>query len=128
MSVAVKADPDKGVVKITVSGRFTLAVYKDFAAATEKITSQTFSRCVIDLRRVAYLDSAALGMLLRFKEQTGIDGKHIKIQTAWNAVADTLRISQFDQIFQLETLESLHLRPCYGCLRQQIHSIHNPIC
>jgi anti-anti-sigma factor len=50
-----------------------------------------------------YMDSAALGMLLQFKEHLGGDGIRITILTRQGAVSDILRVSRFDKLFILET-------------------------
>lgn len=85
---------------IGISGRFTFALYKEFAAAYKNLPSNPV-RIEIDLAEVEYLDSSALGMLLSMRNHIE---EHIPITLSRSSpdVRKILEIARFDQRFIIE--------------------------
>lgn len=84
---------------IKLSGRFTFAMYKEFAASYKHLTEPP-ETVDVDLRAVEYLDSAALGMLLSMRNFFGPD-KKIALLHANDTVKKILEISRFDKKFAM---------------------------
>lgn len=84
---------------IKVSGRFTFAMYKEFAASYKSADPQP-EKVDIDLRAVEYVDSAALGMLLSLRNFFGPE-KKISLLHANETVRKILEIARFDKKFTM---------------------------
>lgn len=84
---------------IKISGRFTFALYKEFAASYKTVDPAPES-IDVDLRAVEYLDSAALGMLLSMRNFFGPE-KKIALVNANETVRKILEIARFDKKFSM---------------------------
>ncbi len=58
-------------------------------------------KLVLDLRRVAFVGSAALGMLVRFRKRRGEQGFSLKLCQVSNAVDETFRITGLNTLFEV---------------------------
>jgi len=91
---------DSKVVTISIEGMFDLSVQQDFRKAyKDEDKSKSF---IIDMGRTEYLDSAAFGMLLVFRDYLGGDKAVVAIKNANNDVKKTFEILQFDRMFTFE--------------------------
>ncbi len=102
MNILVSLDPDTKQCTLKMTGRFTFDRYKAFSTAHQNMSSTTCASCLVDMTELDYMDSAALGMLLRLKEKTGIS--QITLRTKRNPVYEVLRVSKFDQLFVLDVV------------------------
>lgn len=84
---------------IKLSGRFTFALYKEFAASYKNLTDQP-EAVDVDLHGVEYIDSAALGMLLSMRNYFGPE-KKIALLHANDTVRKILEIARFDKKFAM---------------------------
>ncbi len=94
--VATQQGPN---LTIKVSGRFTFALYKDFAASYKKMEPPP-EKIDVDLRAVEYVDSAALGMLLAMRNYFTPE-KKIALLNANETVRKILEIARFDKKFSM---------------------------
>jgi HptB-dependent secretion and biofilm anti anti-sigma factor len=101
MSVTSRIDRDKGVVTISIDGRFDFAQHKDFRNAYQNIAPGSM-KFVVDLTRASYLDSSALGMLLLLREHVGGHPGSVRIAGSSEEVRRVLKIANFDKLFQLD--------------------------
>ncbi|MCA9553328.1 MAG: STAS domain-containing protein [Myxococcales bacterium] len=97
--IGVQKNAD-GSVTIEVGGRFDFSTHAQFRAAYESDVVRG-ARIKVDLRKVDYLDSAALGMLLLLREQAGRTTDRIVLQVASKDVLNILKVASFDQLFDL---------------------------
>jgi len=100
MGVECRVDEAEGRLTIGVTGRFDVAVKRDFRAAYEQQPA-TGIRYVVDLSQTTYLDSAALGMLLLLREYAGEERASITLQGARPNVRWVLEMANFDRLFSL---------------------------
>ena len=84
---------------VKIDGRFTFALYKEFAASYKNAEPQP-EKIDVDLRGVEYLDSAALGMLLSMRNFFGPE-KKIALLHANETVRKILEIARFDKKFSM---------------------------
>lgn len=101
MSVTSRIDREKGLVTISIDGRFDFAQHKDFRSAYQDIAAGSM-KFVVDLSRASYLDSSALGMLLLLREHMGGDPSSVRITGSSEDVRRVLKIANFDKLFQLD--------------------------
>ncbi len=98
MAVSTRPGPDGASVTIAISGRFDFGQQADFRRAyeTEATPDKTV---VIDLGKVDYVDSSALGMMLVLREHMNNDGSKIRIINCRPEIRSILTISNFEKLF-----------------------------
>lgn len=101
MSVTSRIDRERGVVTISVEGRFDFAQHKAFRSAYKDIDPHSM-RFVVDLSHASYLDSSALGMLLLLREYVGSDPTRVRIMGCGPDVKRVLTIANFDKLFAFD--------------------------
>jgi len=100
MSVITSLSDTGDELTIEVLGRFDFVFHKDFRNAYESLETPP-RRYIIDLGKVTYIDSSALGMLLLLRDFAGGDEADIKVIHCNEDVRKVLLISKFDQLFQV---------------------------
>lgn len=83
---------------VHVSGRFDFRCVSDFNALLGKKSSAW----TVDLSKVDYVDSSALGMLLLLREHAAATGAPVFIRKARGQVRDVLVMAKFDRMFRFE--------------------------
>ena len=99
MSVEAQVDSAAKHITILIEGAFGFNLVQDFRRCYND--RQEF-RFIIDLRKVDYIDSAGLGMLLNMHNYLGQDDGMIKITNTLPQVRKILTISRFDKKFVIE--------------------------
>lgn len=100
MAVAVNKDSASKSLEIKVSGRFDFSVHQDFRKASEEADSGVNS-IVVDMGKVDYMDSSALGMLLVLRDKVGESNSAVQLKNAKPEVRKILEIANFDKLFTL---------------------------
>jgi anti-anti-sigma factor len=100
MAVNTRQGPDGETVTIAITGRFDFGQQAEFRRAYEKDAGPGKS-VVIDLSKVDYVDSSALGMMLVLREHMGNDGSKIRIINCRPEIRSILSISNFEKLFTL---------------------------
>jgi HptB-dependent secretion and biofilm anti anti-sigma factor len=101
--MAVKSTTSAGSTIITLTGRFDLYAQMEFEKAYQNIDPE--SDIIIDLAEAIYIDSSVMGalMLLLSHVKAGSSAeKRIKLLNANDELKEVLRISNFQQIFDIE--------------------------
>lgn len=98
--MAVQSAVTGDEVRISVDGRFDFSVHREFRDAYRD-TDGPSSRYRVDLARVEYLDSSALGMLLLLKEFAGGDRGRVAIEHCQPEVKKILEVANFHRLFEL---------------------------
>lgn len=101
MAVETILDSVSKTLEIKVSGRFDFGVHQDFRKATEEASSGV-NVIIVDLTKVTYVDSSALGMLLVLRDKVGESKSAVRIKGAKPDVKKILEIANFDKLFTLE--------------------------
>lgn len=85
---------------LALTGRFDFNAHKAFRSGYESgLTSPASRVLTIDLTRVDYIDSSALGMLLLLRERAEQAGKSVVLQGASGIVAQVLGVANFGRLF-----------------------------
>lgn len=91
------------IQRIQVANRLDFAARDAFRHAADAATAAPQVRkIVVDLRNTAYIDSAALGMLLILRDKAVAAGKTVAIASVPGTVRDILRIANFEKLFEFE--------------------------
>lgn len=99
MALTKNVSADGRTVTIRVSGRFDFSTHQEFRDAY--IGSTNASRYVLDLGNTEYLDSAACGMLLVFRDSVGGNDADISIVNTRPEIQKTLAMLQFNKLFKI---------------------------
>ncbi|MEZ8099129.1 STAS domain-containing protein [Vibrio bivalvicida] len=99
MSVETVIDSASKHITILIEGAFGFNLVQEFRRSYND--RQEF-RFTIDLRKVDYIDSAGLGMLLNMHNYLGQEDGMIRITNTLPQVRKILTISRFDKKFAIE--------------------------
>lgn len=100
MPVNKNVSSDANTVTIAIKGMFDLSVQQDFRKAYEE--EEKTKDFIIDMHQTEYMDSAAFGMLLVFRDYLGGDKAKVVIKNASDDIKKSFEILQFDRMFLLE--------------------------
>lgn len=96
---SVGSDATEGI--LSIAGQFDFGAHEDFRAALEKIRDGGFTRFTVDLGAVEDMDSAALGMLLLFRDNVGGEKANIQIVRSRPEIRDMLAMANFSKLFRI---------------------------
>ena len=99
----VKIEKTKNVVKIKIDGSFRFENHNEFRNSySEFLELKEDLSFVLDFARVNFIDSAALGMLLIFKEEVENSKKTpIKIVNSNQELMKIFEIANFGKLFEI---------------------------
>lgn len=101
MSITSTLSADERTVTLSIYGRFMFSDHADFREGYN-LASPLKSNYILDMSRVDYMDSAALGMLVVLHERTGKDRKKVILKGCNPEILRILEISKFDQLLTIE--------------------------
>lgn len=94
--------PIEKIITISPKGSFDFKMHNEFQAAYEEaIVSPDAQLIRINMKEVEFLDSSALGMLLRLKQKANIANKAVKITNSHGEVARIFDMAQFAKLFDI---------------------------
>jgi len=99
MSVTTQVDNNQQRVTISIEGAFGFNLVHEFR---QSYSEQKGYKFVIDFRKVDYIDSAGLGMLLNMHKYLQQKDGEISITNSMPQVKKILLISRFDKKFSIE--------------------------
>lgn len=100
MSFEVRSDKEISVIYL--NGRFVFDCHKDFRNATDQALERSGTRVIqLDMGKVEYLDSSALGMLLMLKEKSEKSGRTIQITHLKGMARQIIEIANFHKVFTI---------------------------
>jgi anti-anti-sigma factor len=100
MAIHKNVSGDGKTVTIKISGRFDFSAHQEFRDAYSTVAANA-SRYVLDFANTEYVDSAACGMLLVFRDAAGGNGSDISIINASPDIQKTLNMLQFNKLFKI---------------------------
>lgn len=101
MSLTSSLSSDGKTVTMRLSGRFEFSDHTDFRTGYN-LASPPHSDYILDMSKVSYMDSAALGMLVVLHERTGQNSKKVVLKGCSPEILKILEISKFDQLMTIE--------------------------
>ena len=97
----IETSIDANSVSMVMDERFDYEVMRGFRDAYRDITLPGMTYRV-DFRHTRIMDSAALGMLLLLKEHADQHNGKVVLCNVLNSVAEVLKMSRFERIFDIE--------------------------
>ncbi|MDP4030259.1 MAG: STAS domain-containing protein [Gallionella sp.] len=91
------------VARIDMYGRFDFQVHREFKDAyTPLLDNSAVREIEIEMSRVDYLDSSALGMLMLLNERAKAAGKPVTLLNTSGVVSQVLGVANFSKIFNIK--------------------------
>lgn len=101
--MAINVQIRDSVARITMIGRFDFQVHREFKDAYTPLLSNAAVREVeVEMSKVVYLDSSALGMLMLLNERVKEVNKSVTLLNVSNVVAQVLEVANFSKIFNIK--------------------------
>lgn len=91
-----------GVYEVTLSGQFTFNDHPQFRAVLNHISAAGVHQIVLDLERVTFVDSAALGMLLLAADEAQKHQRKLLVRNANGQVKKMFDMANFSALFHLQ--------------------------
>ena len=87
---------------ISLQGRFDFSAHREFRSlCSPALESGDIRELEVDLGKVEYLDSSALGMLLLLRERADGARKRVTLSNCRGAVRQVLDTANFGKLFQI---------------------------
>ena len=100
MGINVEIRDNEG--RISLSGRFDFQLHRDFKDSyTSLLGNDAVRKIVIELGRVDYLDSSALGMMMLLRERALAANKTVELSNPTPVVAQIIEIANFSKLFTI---------------------------
>lgn len=100
LDVVVQGD----VARILMKGRFDFHVHRDFKEAYTKLFDIASVRQIeIEMSKLDYLDSSALGMLMLLNERAKSVNKTVVLVNPSGVVSQVLEVANFNRLFNITT-------------------------
>jgi len=91
------------VARIDMYGRFDFQVHREFKDAyTPLLDNSAVREIEIEMSRVDYLDSSALGMLMLLNERAKAASKPVTLLNTSGVVSQVLGVANFSKIFNIK--------------------------
>lgn len=98
----IQARVDQGHAVVTLDGRFDFNSHYELRKTTDALLDDAAIReLTVDLTRVDYMDSSALGMLLLLRERCQARGKSVSLAGARGNVKLVLEVANFHTLFPM---------------------------
>jgi len=89
-------------VAITMRGAFTFKDHHSFRELLDTIKASAGRHHVLDLSRLDFMDSAALGMLLIADDESKSGGWTLTLRHPPSRIARLIELAAMDEIFKIE--------------------------
>ncbi|OGS90171.1 MAG: anti-anti-sigma factor [Gallionellales bacterium GWA2_59_43] len=100
--MAISVQIHDNVARISMSGRFDFQVHREFKDAyTPLIDNAAVREIEVEMARVDYLDSSALGMLMLLNERAKGANKAVALLNTSGVVSQVLEVANFSRIFNI---------------------------
>lgn len=101
--MAIEILSRENVTRLAMSGRFDFQVHREFKETYSKLLDNPAVREIeIEMSRLEYLDSSALGMLMLLNERAKSAGKSVSLVNPSGVVAQVLDVANFGRIFTIK--------------------------
>lgn len=100
MAITKNISADGKTLTIRVNGRFDFSAHQEFREAYSH-DAKSASKFILDFANTEYIDSAACGMLLVFRDSVGGNQADISIVNASTDIQKTLSMLQFNKLFKI---------------------------
>lgn len=103
MTMQVQVNINDNKATLAMSGRFDFNSHREFRAASEEaLKAQGIGEIAIDMEKVEYLDSSALGMLLLMREKANVANRKLVLLNCKGIVQQVLEVANFSKLFTIQ--------------------------
>ncbi|MBS4096145.1 MAG: STAS domain-containing protein [Sulfuricella sp.] len=89
-------------VTIAMSGRFDFNAHREFRNSSEDaLKAGATGEIMVDMDKVEYLDSSALGMLLLLREKANSSNRKLSLLNCKGIVQQVLEVANFNKLFTI---------------------------
>lgn len=100
MDTNVSTTDTRAVIRL--EGRFDFNAHREFREAVDKaMQPDGVKEIQVDLSKVAYLDSSALGMLLMLRDKAQSKSRSVQLTNCKGSVRQVLEIANFGKLFTI---------------------------
>ena len=97
----IQLETKESCTTIALHGQFVFDTHRDFRDASTRALQEASQEIQIDLSKLGYMDSSALGMLLLLRDHAGGDDAEVQVINISSDVRKILAISNFDKLFDI---------------------------
>ncbi len=98
----------EGIVIVTLVKKFTLEEVLYFEDEMKKITSQSLSIIAFDLSRLDFIDSSAIGSLIKIKNQITAKGVVLVLLDVPQVVMSAFQVAYLERFFMIKKSEDFY--------------------
>ncbi|HEX5364592.1 MAG TPA: STAS domain-containing protein [Gallionella sp.] len=103
MAISIQIRDNVG--RITMEGRFDFQVHREFKEAyTPLVDNAAVREIEVEMSKVDYLDSSALGMLMLLNERAKGANKTVSLLNTSGVVSQVLEVANFSKIFNIRNV------------------------
>ena len=103
MAISIQIRDNVG--RITMEGRFDFQVHREFKEAyTPLVDNAAVREIEVEMSKVDYLDSSALGMLMLLNERAKGANKTVSLLNTSGVVSQVLEVANFSKIFNIRNI------------------------
>ena len=100
--MALDTQVQGNVARIMMKGRFDFHVHRDFKETYTKLfENSAVQQIEIEMSKLDYLDSSALGMLMLLNERAKSVNKSITLVNPSGVVSQVLEVANFNRLFTI---------------------------
>lgn len=93
-----RKDLNPGEITLTITGQLDFMVRKVFQAAIQEAQAAGTQHIILDLAKVSFIDCAAVGILVRAKQELADAQIRLSLRTAPGRVLDILKLLNVDKM------------------------------
>ncbi len=102
MTMQINVHNDGTNVTIDMIGRFDFNAHREFRNASEDaLKGAPGGEIVVNMEKVEYLDSSALGMLLLLREKANTSNRKLSLHNCKGIVQQVLEVANFNKLFTI---------------------------
>lgn len=101
--MAIETQVSDNVGRIVMSGRFDFQIHRDFKEAYSRfLENPGVQQIEIEMSRLEYLDSSALGMLMLLNERAKSVNRSVVLRNPSSVVSQVLEVANFNRLFTIK--------------------------
>ena len=93
-----RKDANPGEITLIISGQLDFKVRKDFQAALQEAKAEAPTHIILDVSHVSFIDCAAVGILVRTKEELAQSEITLSLRATPGRVLDVLKLLNIEKI------------------------------
>ena len=108
--MAIQTNVNKQIGSVSIDGRFDFRLHREFKHAYMNLLDDPQVQEVeVDMRRMDFIDSAGLGMLMLLRERAGLANKSIVLAHPSKSVSELFWVANFDRLFVIRGFVDVHI-------------------